>query len=83
MDLYESDAISAIRSVDYEVMGEKTVVCLITMSNGHEVVGSHTCVDLDRFDVERGRQRAYERAVDLVQDLLRFRVQDGFAAMWN
>jgi len=50
-------------SVEYRVMGRKTTICLLTTVNGFEVVGVAHCLDLKRFDVEVGKQTAYDDAI--------------------
>lgn len=44
----------------------KTTVCILTLQNGFEVVGSSGCVDPANFVQAIGEKIAYERALDQV-----------------
>lgn len=57
---------------DYQVMGNKTTICLITLTNGFEVVGTSACVDASKFDVHEGRKWARLAAMSKVEEFLGF-----------
>lgn len=59
----------AIQGEDYRRMGAKTTVCLLTLRNGFEVVGSSACVDPANFDFEVGKHLAKEDALRKVWTL--------------
>lgn len=44
------------------MMGKKTTVCLLTLDNGYEVVGTSAVVDPSNFDYEIGKKYALEDA---------------------
>lgn len=56
----------AIASEEYMTIGKKTTVCLITLKNGFEVVGTSACVDPTNYDIEVGKPYAKEKAMSLV-----------------
>lgn len=39
-------------------IGVKTTICLLTLDNGFEVVGSSACLDPSAFDYEIGKREA-------------------------
>lgn len=45
-------------------IGNKTTVCLLTLENGFEIVGTSACVDLSMFCEETGKKLAYENALE-------------------
>lgn len=51
-----------IKSVEYQVMGKKTTVCLLTLFNGFEIIGKSACVNPKDFDKELGEKYALEDA---------------------
>lgn len=48
---------------EYIKMGEKTTVCLLTVKNGFEIVGTSACVDPADFDEATGRFYALTDAI--------------------
>ena len=66
----------AIQGEDYRKMGEKTTVCLLTLRNGFEVVGSSACVDPANFDYMWGKRLAREDAMRKVWTLEGYLLQD-------
>ena len=60
---------SIISKVDYQIMGEKTTICVLTLNNGFEVVGQSACVDPHNFDKGLGEKYAYENAFEKVWEL--------------
>jgi Phage protein (N4 Gp49/phage Sf6 gene 66) family len=57
-------ALPLIEKVDYQQMGKRTTICLITCKNGFEIAGSTATADHTEFDAEIGRHWALENAVD-------------------
>ena len=53
-------------------MWEKTVICLLTLDNGFEVVWSTAPINKENFSLEVGEQYAYEKAVDKLWELYWF-----------
>lgn len=50
-------------------MGMKTTICLVTLDNGYEVVGSSACVDPNNFDFNIGKEWAWKDAKDKLGDI--------------
>ena len=59
----------------YFKAGEKTTVCVLTLRNGFEIVGSSACVDPENFDLEVGQKWARKDAVDQVEKLEGYALQ--------
>jgi len=51
---------------EYLKIGEKTVVCCLTIANGFEVIGAAHCVDPKHFNEEVGRAWSKVDAMDKV-----------------
>lgn len=60
---------SKIVGESYSRMGIKTTICVLTMANGFEVVGTSACVDPNNFNYETGKKYAYENAFDKLYEL--------------
>ena len=56
-------------------MGKKTVVCLLTLKNGFEIVGVAACVDPGNFDMEIGMKFSREDAINKIWQLEGYRLQ--------
>ncbi len=54
----------------------KTTICILTLQNGFEVVGTSGCVDPANFDQAIGEKIAYEKALDQVWLLEGYLLQD-------
>ncbi|QQE80921.1 Gp49 family protein [Alicyclobacillus sp. SO9] len=63
---------STVVAVEFAKMGRKTTVCLITIDNSFEIVGTSACVDPEKFDEETGRKWAWKDALNKLEEL------DGF-----
>lgn len=50
-------------------VGTKTTICLITLDNGYEMVGTSACVDPSKFDYEIGKEWAYKDALNKLGDI--------------
>ena len=66
---------SVIASEEYTKMGNKSVVCLLTLKNGFELFGYGSCVDPSNFDMEIGKKIAREDAVNQIWKLEGYHLQ--------
>lgn len=73
--LSPEDIEKAIVSEDYYKLGVKTTVCLLTLRNGFEIIGTSSCVDPDNYDHDIGRGLAKQKAMDEVWYLEGYRLQ--------
>jgi hypothetical protein len=73
--LTQEDIEATIVSEEYTMMGKKTTVCLLTLRNGFEIIGTSGCVDPANFDEAIGRKFAKEMAVDKIWLLEGYRLQ--------
>lgn len=71
----EEDINALIQSEHYEKMGKKTTVCVLTLTNGFEIVGTSACVNPDTYKHEIGSKYARERAVAKVWELAGYELQ--------
>lgn len=53
----------------------KTTVCILTLTNGFEVIGTSAPVDKSNFDLEVGSKYAKEKAIDKIWELEGYRLQ--------
>ncbi len=51
---------------DYMKVGLKTVISVLTLKNGFEIIGASACVDPNNFDFEIGKKYAREKAIDQI-----------------
>jgi hypothetical protein len=51
---------------DYIKVGLKTVIAVLTLKNGFEIIGTSACVDFNNFDFEIGKKYAREKAIDQI-----------------
>jgi len=56
-------------------MGNKTTICLVTLKNGFELVGTSACVDAANFDEAIGQKWAKKMAVDKITELEGYKLQ--------
>jgi len=73
--LTQEDIEKVIVSEQYEKMGKKTVVCLLNLRNGFELVGVSGCVDPANFDMEIGKKYSREDAVNKIWQLEGYHLQ--------
>ena len=73
----EEDIESTIESEEYSKVGYKTTLCMMTLKNGFEVVGSSACVNASDYDHEIGSEFARKRAMDKVWELEGYLLQTG------
>jgi len=69
-----------IKEEQFMKMGKKTTVCLLTLNNGYELVGTSGCVDPDNYDAEIGQRIARENAVDQIWMLEGYVLQNKLAS---
>ena len=60
---------------EYRSMGTKMTVCLLTLDNGHEIIGTSGCVDPTKYDITIGSKYAREKAVEQLWPLFGFAMQ--------
>lgn len=70
-----------ITNEEYMKMGNKTTVCLLTLENGFEVVGSSACVDPNNFDEAVGRKWARKMAIDRIERFEGYMLQSELTKM--
>lgn len=63
-----------IDNVEYFNNG-KTTVCIVTLINGFQVVGTSACVDKSNFDEIVGKDWALKEAINKVEELEAYRLQ--------
>ena len=71
----EEDVNGAISRISCTKMGRKTTVCMLTLTNGFEIVATSSCVDPEAYDQTIGERLALQRAKDKVWELLGFALQ--------
>jgi hypothetical protein len=68
--LSQSDIELLIASESYTKLGTKTVICVLTLRNGFEVVGSSAPLVKENFDYDNGklfaRRNALQNTIDKV-----------------
>ena len=67
---------SKVKNAEYTKLGNKTVICLITLGNNFEIVGAGSCVDEKNFDFEVGAKIAFDKALDKVWELEGYLLQE-------
>lgn len=70
------DVEAAVVSEEYLKLGTKMTACILTLKNGHEVVGLAGCVDASKYDINIGSKFAREKAIDEVWSLLGYALQE-------
>jgi hypothetical protein len=65
-----SEVENAIEAVSYTKLGKKIMVCHMTLSNGHEVIGMAGVVNPDLFNQEIGEKVSHDKAMDKVWEHL-------------
>lgn len=61
--------VGQIKKTEFRKMGEKTTICLVTLNNNFEVVGTSACVNVEDFNQVIGENLAYEKAIDKIWEL--------------
>ena len=70
-----------IADESYTKIGHKMTVCLLTLKNGHEVIGISGCVDPANYDLAVGGPIARQKAVDQLWGLAGYALQVELASM--
>lgn len=60
---------SKIKKEFFLRVGAKTTVCLLTLENGYEVMGTSAPVDPKNYNFDMGCKLAKEKAVDKIWEL--------------
>lgn len=55
-----------ISKEEYLKVGLKTVIAILTLENGFEIIGTSACVDINNFNFEIGKKYAREKAIDQI-----------------
>lgn len=61
-----------VEKTEFQKMGKKTTACLLTLTNGFEVIGTSACINPERFDFVIGKQYALVDALDKLDELAGF-----------
>lgn len=67
--LTKDDLMKRVVKTQHQHLGRKTTICLLTLHNGFEIVGSSAPADVDNFDAEEGKRIAYEDGIDQLWQL--------------
>jgi len=70
------DIDATIKSIEYVKLGKKMTAAVVTLINGHEVVGLSGCVNPDNYDIEIGGRIALGKAKDQLWPLLGYELQE-------
>lgn len=60
------DVAEAIDRAEYVKLGEKIVICHLTLKDGFEVIGQAGVVDASLFDMETGKGISLQKAMERV-----------------
>lgn len=52
-----------IKDKTFMRIGKKTTICMLTLDNGFEIIGTSACVDPNNFDYSIGKSSAEEDAM--------------------
>lgn len=66
---------SLIASEKFERVGIKTTLCLLTLINGFEIVGTSGIVNPAKYDATIGNSIAKENAIEKIWELEGYRLQ--------
>lgn len=58
-----------IANEQFITLGIKTTVCLMTLKNGFEIIGTSACVNPKDYNIEIGKKYAREKAMDKLWEL--------------
>ena len=64
-----TDIESVISKEEFIKVGIKTVIAVLTLKNGFEIIGTSACVDPANFDLKIGSKYAKEKAIDKIWEL--------------
>ena len=68
MSLIDKEILDLIESEEYLRVGKRTVICLLTLTNGFEIVASSACLDPKNFNEETGKMISKELAFQKLFD---------------
>lgn len=75
--LNEQDIENVVQNEEYLRMGLKTTICLLTLKNGFEVIGTSACVDPASYNYDTGKVWARKRAIEKIWELEGYLAQCG------
>jgi hypothetical protein len=64
--------------VAYARMGKRTTVCLITLPNGYELIGSSCAVRDEDFDERYGKELALKDALEKADDVAAYMLRSEY-----
>jgi len=70
------DVEDQIADVQFTKMGKKTTICLITLKNGYEIIGTSGCVDSANYSQQIGEEVALSRARNKIWELEGYILQE-------
>lgn len=70
------DINNSIIKEEYQKLGTEMTACVLTLVNGHEVVGLAGCVDPNNYDIEIGSKYAKEDAINKLWPLFGYALQE-------
>ncbi len=73
--LTKQDLLNCIVKEEYQKMGAKTTVCVLTLKNGFEIVGTSACVDPKNFNEQMGKEISKDVAVNKIWELEGYKLQ--------
>lgn len=57
--------LAKIKKTEYTVLGDSTTtLCMLTLENGHTILGTSACVDPAQYNKATGEKYAFEKAID-------------------
>ena len=63
-------------TVKFQRVGEKTVICVLVLKNGFEIVGSSACVNPAYFNYNIGRENSFKDAINKLGNYAAFYIQE-------
>ena len=65
-----------VKNTKFMRITERTTVCIVTLANGFEIVGTASCIDVEMYDEAIGNSTSLEHAMKQVQDYLAYQVKE-------
>ncbi|QKE56481.1 hypothetical protein [Bacillus phage YungSlug] len=75
-DIEEVIMQNVVKRTEYQKMGDKTMICLLTANNGFEVVGHASCLDPLMFNEDIGKELALKNALEKLGEHHAYTLQD-------
>ena len=69
------DLVAILEKEEFQQVGKKMTICLLTLKNGHEIIGQSGCVDPAMYDLEIGSRIARDDAMDTLWGLMGYALQ--------